>query len=95
MKFDHMVKYNGKYYAVGEEVPIEEDKAVETPPSYRDQDITLEEDSAVAEKQYTKTEINSLNKAELQSLAAEKGVEGAFDMTGSELKKVLIEMLVS
>lgn len=23
MKFDHVVKYNGKYYRAGEEVPIE------------------------------------------------------------------------
>ena len=99
MKFNYMVKYDGKYYNAGEEVPIKqkvakEDKAVETPPSYRDSDITLEEDSAVAEKEYTKTDINKMDKAELQALAAEKSVDGAYDMTGNELKKVLIEMLV-
>lgn len=100
MKFDHMVKYGNKYYMAGEEVPMEkkiakEEKAVETPsPSYSDSDITLEENSAVAEKQYTKTDINSMNKAELQALAAENGVEGAFNMTGTELKTILANMLV-
>lgn len=100
MKFNHMVKYGDKYYAAGEEVPMEkkvikEEKAVETPsPSYSDSDITLEEDSTTEEKQYTKTEINSMNKAELQALAAENGVENAYDMTGTELKTLLANMLV-
>lgn len=100
MKFDHMVKYGNKYYMAGEEVPIEkkvakEEKTVETPPnSYSDSDVTFEESSVVEEKKYTKTDINKLDKSELQELAAENGVEGAYDMTGSELKKILIEMLV-
>lgn len=100
MKFDHMVKYGNKYYMAGEEVPIEkkvakEGKAVETPPaSYSDSDVTFEESSVVEEKKYTKTEINSMNKAELQALAAENGVENAYDMTGTELKTLLANMLV-
>ena len=100
MKFNHMVKYGDKYYAAGEEVPMgekvsKEKKSVETPsPSYSDSDITLEENSAAAEKQYTKTDINSMNKAELQALAAENGVENAYDMTGTELKAILANMLV-
>ena len=99
MKFNHMVKYGDKYYAAGEEVPMEkktakEDKAVETPPSDSDFDIPLKEDSATEEKQYTKTEINIMNKAELQALATENGVENAYDMTGTELKTLLANMLV-
>lgn len=93
MKFDHMVKYGDKYYATGEDVPIEEKetgKAEETPLPFSDSDIIFEE----KEKQYTKTEINRMDKAELQTLAEEKGIDGAYDMTGSELKKLLIDMLV-
>lgn len=92
MRFNHMVKYNGKYYTAGEEVPIEEkitkeEKAVETPPSYKKDDVTIGE-------KYTKTDINKMDKAELKKLASEKGVDGAQEMTGGELKKILIDMLV-
>ena len=99
MKFDHMVKYGDKYYSAGEEVPmekkVEEEKAVETPPaSYSDSHLTLEKDSSIAGKKYTKTDINSMNKAELQALATENGVENTYDMTGAELKTLLANMLV-
>ena len=40
---------------------------------------------------YTKTEINRMPIAELKRIANELGVEGADDMSGAELKKVLIE----
>lgn len=43
------------------------------------------------QNQYTKTEINRMSTAELQSLALENGIDGADEMTGSDLKKVLIE----
>lgn len=42
---------------------------------------------------YTKTEINRLSTAELRSLAKENGIDNAEEMTGAELKKVLIEKL--
>lgn len=42
------------------------------------------------EQKYTKTEINRMNTTELQNLAASRGIEGAFDMTGTDLKKRLI-----
>ena len=45
----------------------------------------------VKQNQYTKTEINRMNTAELQTLAFENGVDGSNEMTGAELKKVLIE----
>ena len=41
--------------------------------------------------QYTKTEINRMSTAELQTLATENGIDGADSMTGADLKKVLIE----
>lgn len=43
------------------------------------------------EATYTKTEINRMSTAELKELATSKGIEGAEDMTGADLKKVLIE----
>lgn len=45
------------------------------------------------EQKYTKTEINRMNTTELQNLAASRGIEGAFDMTGTDLKKRLISDL--
>lgn len=45
----------------------------------------------VKQNQYTKTEINRMSTAELQGLALENGVDGSDEMTGAELKKVLIE----
>ena len=45
----------------------------------------------VEQNQYTKTEINRMSIAELQELALENGVDGPDEMTGAELKKVLIE----
>ena len=45
----------------------------------------------VKQNQYTKTEINRMSTAELQTLALENGVDGSDEMTGAELKKILIE----
>lgn len=45
----------------------------------------------VKQNQYTKTEINRMATAELQELALENDIDGADEMTGAELKKVLIE----
>lgn len=42
---------------------------------------------------YTKTDINRMTTAELQAFALEKGIDGANNMTGGDLKKVLIEKL--
>lgn len=39
---------------------------------------------------HTKSEINRMSTAELQNLAASMGIEGAFDMTGADLKRRLI-----
>ena len=42
---------------------------------------------------YTKTEINRMSTVDLRKLAKDKEISGAEEMTGSELKKVLIEKL--
>lgn len=79
MKFNHLVKYNGKYYPIGADVPVGEK--------------SVENHSEIVEKQpqYTKTDINRLSTAELKDLAKKQGIENAEDMTGADLKKVLIE----
>lgn len=43
------------------------------------------------ELKYTKTEINRMTTAELQELADKVGIENAFETSGGELKKILIE----
>lgn len=51
MIYDHIVKFNGKYYNAGEEVPEKEEPlpfdGTEDP---SDEDIVLETDSAVGNK---------------------------------------------
>ena len=55
----------------------------------------IEETKEENEKKYTKSEINRMSTADLQALAAENGVENAYDMTGSDLKTLLVDMLVN
>lgn len=69
----HTIKFNGKWYKAGEEIPKN----------------TTSESSDF--KQYTKSEINRMSTAELQSLAKENGITDAEETTGGELKKILIE----
>lgn len=91
MVYDHMVKVNGKYYQSGEDVPEITDMAEDKSSlPFSDNDIELEENSA--EKKYTKSDIQRMNKAELQELAKNSGVEGAEEMTGQELKEYLLSV---
>lgn len=55
---------------------------------FSDTDIEFE---TQPNKRYTKTDINKLNTAELQELAATEGIENAFETSGQDLKKILIE----
>ena len=75
MKYPYIVNKNGVWYPAGTEVP---------------EDIRIQ-NVAEEKNQYTKTEINRMSTAELQSLALENGIDGADSMTGADLKKVLIE----
>ena len=90
MKFRHLVKYNGVYYPAGADVPVGEDNPVVTKAK---EEVVAEVEQPIVEKQpqYTKTDINRMSTAELKSLAKEQAIDGAEEMTGSELKKVLIE----
>ena len=47
----------------------------------------------VEDKPLTKKEINSMKVETLKAVAAEKGIEDASNMSGSQLKKALIEKL--
>lgn len=75
MKYPYIVNKNGVWYPAGEDVP---------------EDIPTQ-NAAEEKNQYTKTEINRMSTAELQALALENNIDGADEMTGAELKKVLIE----
>lgn len=78
MKCDHAIKHNGAWYKAGEEIP-ECDSLVSS--DFMNPPI------------YTKTEINRMSTADLQTLAMEQGIDNAFEITGAELKKLLIEKL--
>lgn len=80
MKYPYIVNKNGVWYPAGTEVPEDTSHISEN-------NLT----EKLVHNGYTKTEINRMSTAELQSLAIENGIDGANDMTGAELKKVLIE----
>ena len=80
MIYPYIVNKNGVWYPAGADVP---------------EDIIPITTDNLTEKLVhngrTKTEINRMSTAELQELALENGICGADEMTGAELKKVLIE----
>lgn len=78
MKYPYIVNKNGVWYPAGADVP---------------EDISIQ-NVAEEKNQYTKTEINRMSTAELHALALENNIDGADEMTGGELKKVLIDKLV-
>ena len=75
MIYPYIVNKNGVWYPSGTEVPEDNQNAK----------------AENGQNQYTKTEINRMSTAELQELALKNGIDGADSMTGSDLKKVLIE----
>lgn len=66
------VKYNGRWYKVGDKIEEAEQTV----------------SSAV---NYTKTDINRMSTADLQTLAKTQGIGDAELLSGAELKKLLIE----
>ena len=80
MIYPYIVNKNGVWYPAGADVP---------------EDISTITADKLTEKlvhnEHTKTEINRMSTAELQELALENDIDGAEQMTGAELKKVLIE----
>lgn len=90
MKYPYIVNKGGVWYPAGAEVPEGTNPIVEKKVEVKQEVVETpkEEDTP----KYTKTEINRMPLDELKALATEKGVDGADDMTGGELKKLLIEM---
>lgn len=86
MKYPYIVNKDGVWYPAGAEVP-------EGSGSKSENDFSQHMNPPTEEKVYTKTEINRMSTAELKDFAKEHGVDSAEDMTGAELKKVLIEKL--
>lgn len=54
-------------------------------------DYEPENDKFSGSSKYTKTMINRMSTSDLQSLAKEQEIENADEISGSELKKMLIE----
>lgn len=75
MKATHTVKYNGKWYKAGEEIGAVEKTA----------SIPFEM------SKFTKTDINRMSTADLQSLASESGIPNADSFSGADLKSILID----
>ena len=80
MIYPYIVNKNGVWYPAGANVP--EDTSPITTDNLTEKFVN---------NGHTKTEINRMSTAELQDLALENDIEGANEMTGAELKKVLIE----
>jgi len=58
---------------------------------FKEDVVEITEEETVKENQFTKTDINRMPINELKALASANGIEGWVDMTGAELKRVLIE----
>lgn len=76
----NVMKMNGKWYKAGEEIP-----------SAEPQKEVVDKNAGEVEINFTKTDINRMSTAELQALAIKNNIEGTNEMTGADLKKVLIE----
>ena len=92
MKYDHLVKYNGKYYPAGTDVPVG-DKSVENKKAeeVKEKNFLDEfaENLAKEEVAYTKTEINRMPTADLKKLAKDNGLDD--ELSGTEIKKALVK----
>ena len=93
MKFNHRVKFKGVLYEIGQDVPVEENKAVEkanTKPQEVLKTKVEEVKEVVAEMPtYSKTEINRMSTADLKELAKEQGIDD--ELSGADIKKALIK----
>lgn len=80
MRATHSIKINGKWFKAGEELPVLNEHHTER------KEKTLD-----GKKSYRKSDISKMPAAELQELAESEGIENATELTGSELKKSIIE----
>lgn len=93
MKTDHTVKVNGEWYRAGMEIP-----ALSAENTVEKETVVVEEPKeeiheTAKEEKLTKSKITLMNVAGLRELASKHGVENVDELTGSELKEILIEKL--
>lgn len=83
----HIMKINGVLYRAGEEIPSPADNPVKAVKEVKEVEEVVKDDKP----QYTKKDITFMKVANLRELAAENGVENPDELTGAELKEILIE----
>ena len=89
-KYPYIVNRNGIWYPAGTEVP-EGTKPIVKEKTEDDFSKHMNPPQKNKGFNYTKTEINRMSTAELKEVAKANGIENAEDITGGELKKILIE----
>ena len=89
-KYPYIVNKNGIWYPAGTEVP-EGAKPITTDINEDDFSEHMNPPQENNSFEYTKTEINRMSTAELREVAKSNGIDNAEDITGGELKKILIE----
>lgn len=77
----HSIKLNGRWYKAGEEM--------DSPADFMNPSNIPKQE----EKKFTKTEIYQMPVKELRELATEQGIDGAENLNGSDIKKLLIEKM--
>lgn len=81
MRATHSIKINGKWFKAGEELPALN--------SSKDPEVKTQDTEE--KKSYKKSDIFRMPTAELQALAESEGIENATELTGSELKTILVK----
>ena len=79
MQYGYDVKIDGKWYKAGEEVKS-------SPAS-----VNSEQKEEKILQKHTKSEIQLMKVDDLKDLAESEGIENARELSGTELKKILIE----
>ena len=88
MKYPYSVKYNGIWYAAGEEIP-----AAEPTKEVVKEPVNPIREEVKAEKTVTKTDLIRMNAAALKKLATENGIKDVDDKTRSELIQAITDKL--
>ena len=82
----HTQKINGVLHRAGEVIPSPDDKPVEKV-EIKEEINEVKDDAP----KYTKKDITFMKVANLRELAAENGVANPDELTGAELKEILID----
>lgn len=91
MVFDYMVKYNGKYYKRGEEVPADEKSVGTAPTKVVEPKAKVEDKVADINPEITREQIASMPYMALKSLAKKNGINVPNTIKADELKAKLYE----